>query len=265
MRLTGAQYKMSNKILPYVYKLIHKETGQYYFGYRSNNKVSSSEDLGIYYFSSSKEIKPIFCQFHKEIVAEFFDGKDAWVFEQQLIGEHFNDSLLINRSYYRDGSRIFSTAGRKRTNDEKERISKTKTGVKRKWIPSEAQIERMKESRRGYVHSSETRQKISDSNLGRKVSEETRYKISDSMKGNTPWNKGTPITEAAREKLIKTKSENKRPAWNKGLKMPDRSDEERLKRSESRKGKKFYCNRITGERILCLPEDCPNGWTIGKS
>lgn len=45
--------------LPYVYKLTHKETNQFYIGYRSANRVKSEFDLGFKYFSSSKIIKKI--------------------------------------------------------------------------------------------------------------------------------------------------------------------------------------------------------------
>ena len=48
-----------NNILPYVYKLTHKETGQFYIGYRKANKVQSYCDIGIVYFSSSKEIEKL--------------------------------------------------------------------------------------------------------------------------------------------------------------------------------------------------------------
>lgn len=46
-----------NKILPYVYKLTHKETGQFYIGFRKANKVNSNQDLGLKYFSSSSELR----------------------------------------------------------------------------------------------------------------------------------------------------------------------------------------------------------------
>ena len=40
------------KALPYVYKLVHKETGEFYIGFRCANKVPANEDLGIKYFTS---------------------------------------------------------------------------------------------------------------------------------------------------------------------------------------------------------------------
>ena len=40
---------------PYVYKLTHKETGQFYIDYRENNTLTADEDI-IIYQSSSKLI-----------------------------------------------------------------------------------------------------------------------------------------------------------------------------------------------------------------
>ena len=72
----------SSRVLPYVYVITHKETGQFYIGYRCNNKVPSSADLGIKYFTSSKKIKAIgFSSFNFIIVAEFFSKEAAFDFE----------------------------------------------------------------------------------------------------------------------------------------------------------------------------------------
>ena len=49
----------SMTIQPYVYMLTHRETGQFYIGYRSGNKVPARLDLGIYYKSSSNTVKRI--------------------------------------------------------------------------------------------------------------------------------------------------------------------------------------------------------------
>jgi hypothetical protein len=89
----------SEKILPYVYICIHKTTEEFYIGYRSANKVPSSEDLGKVYFTSSKRVKPIFEEFNFYIIAEFFDSNDAYNHEQTLIKDHFNDALCINQHY----------------------------------------------------------------------------------------------------------------------------------------------------------------------
>lgn len=119
------------KILPYVYVCIHKRTKQFYIGSRTGNKVSSSQDLGLIYKTSSKNVKPIFNEFDYYVYAEFFIASDAWKFEQQLIEENITNDLLINTSYFKKDSLVFSTTGRSRTTQEKHAISIKKIGVPR--------------------------------------------------------------------------------------------------------------------------------------
>src|ERR1035437_9879323 len=62
----------STKVSPYVYWLTHKETGQFYIGYREAHLVPSDQDLGFFYFTSSKQIKTLkFENFNHRIVAVF--------------------------------------------------------------------------------------------------------------------------------------------------------------------------------------------------
>lgn len=118
------------KILPYVYKLTHKETGQFYIGYRKANKVQSYCDIGIVYFSSSKEIEKLgFGNFDIEIIAEFFDWKEANLFEQCLIKENFKNPLCLNKNYSINGSVKFTTAGYTHREDTKKKISLSNTGA----------------------------------------------------------------------------------------------------------------------------------------
>jgi len=89
----------SEKVMPYVYMGVHKISNEYYFGYREANRVPSSDDLGTKYFTSSKKIKEIgFDNFNWTILAEFFTGLDAYLFEQSLIEKHIsNKPLNLNK------------------------------------------------------------------------------------------------------------------------------------------------------------------------
>lgn len=87
----------SKKVLPYVYWGTHRITKEYYIGYREANKVPSSQDLGYFYFSSSRNIRPRFHEFDWIVLAEFFEGKDAYEFEQLLIAEHIKNPLNLNK------------------------------------------------------------------------------------------------------------------------------------------------------------------------
>lgn len=99
--------------LPYVYKVTHKNTGQYYIGMRSANKVVAEQDLGISYFTSSKFVKNNFGMFTIEIVAYFCDQISAFEFENALIKECWGDTLLLNKHYQKSMTK-FSMTGFKR-------------------------------------------------------------------------------------------------------------------------------------------------------
>jgi len=75
------------KPLPYVYKCTERETGRFYIGYRCANIFPSEQDLGVKYFTSNLYVKMNWDKFDYEIIAEFFNKKDAFKFESQLIKE----------------------------------------------------------------------------------------------------------------------------------------------------------------------------------
>jgi hypothetical protein len=99
-------------ILPYVYKTTHRETGKFYIGFRCANKHPAEQDLGVKYFTSSKTVRESFCEYDVEIIAVFFSKASAYEFEQSLIGENFENPLLINKHWQKTG--IFSMAGTQR-------------------------------------------------------------------------------------------------------------------------------------------------------
>jgi hypothetical protein len=94
------QILFGNMNKSYVYTCTHKETGEFYFGYRCANKVPPIEDLGIYYFTSSKHVKPRFHEFKYEILKEFDNKEDAHKFEQQLIIENKGSPKSLNIAYW---------------------------------------------------------------------------------------------------------------------------------------------------------------------
>lgn len=87
----------STQVWPYVYICTHKETGHFYIGYRERNRQPPEIDLPKYK-TSSKIVKPNFLDYNWCIIATFFNGNDAYDFEQQLISEHWGDPLLINKN-----------------------------------------------------------------------------------------------------------------------------------------------------------------------
>ena len=103
----------STKAVPYVYICTHKETNQFYIGYREANvrlNVPSHLDLPEYK-TSSKVVHPEWSNYTWTIVAEFFDPSHAYSFEQQLIYDNWKNPLLLNGHYVKDGHKQFRVSG----------------------------------------------------------------------------------------------------------------------------------------------------------
>jgi hypothetical protein len=150
----------SEKTLPYVYKCVHKTTGQFYIGYRAANKIPSSNDLGFVYFTSSKTIKTIgFENFDYTILAEFFNWGDAYEYEQNLIAQYINNPQCLNKNVHLNSSSKWS-----------------RTGVSL----SEYTKNKLRIVNLGKSHSGDTKQKISNSLKGKIVSNETKNKMKKS-------------------------------------------------------------------------------------
>lgn len=148
--------------LPYVYLLTHRETGKFYFGSRHKNVDfgrKSEDDLGFFYKSSSKIVKPHFDEYDAVVLAEFFNTEDAMRFEHQLIKKEWGNPMLINRAV------VISDDYVKMINPMK-----------------------------GRKLSAEQKKKIGDGNRGKRVSELTRQKLSSAMKGKSvTWSEGAKI------------------------------------------------------------------------
>jgi hypothetical protein len=79
--------KSTKPALPYVYRCVERDTGNFYIGYRFKNIVPAEDDFGKEYFTSNEYVKNNFEKFDYEIVAEFPDRKSAFAYETQLIRE----------------------------------------------------------------------------------------------------------------------------------------------------------------------------------
>lgn len=217
-------------IYPYVYRLDHPVTGEFYVGYRSANKVPAEQDLGYKYFTSSKYVKPRFHEFECQIIAIFFDKISAIIFEQNEIASSWKDSLCLNKNVVNSSGTVkficdshsdetrrkisLSHKGKKKSAQTIELMSKlmmghvvtdeTKQKIREKALlrdkPSAETRRKLSEAGKrkvGFKHTEEAKTKIGLSSSGRIHKEETKKKISNSlkgrpspMKGKTPWNKG---------------------------------------------------------------------------
>lgn len=184
----------STRVLPYVYKLTHKTSGQFYFGYRCSNIEPSSEDLPKYQ-SSSKEIANLgFQNFYWEILAEFFDDESAYDFENFLIAQEIKNPQCLNKSYTKQGSRRFRLVG-PATKERKYKTSKTLKGK-----PKSAQaIENFRKARTGKALSKYHREQISKHQTGKVRSEESKIKTSLAL-SNKPWSEARRNAESAKQR-----------------------------------------------------------------
>lgn len=105
----------------YVYCGEHPISGEIYFGYRKANKVPADQDIGVLYFTSSKEIKHRFSDFNWTILAEFFIPEDAYDFEQTLIYEHWGNKNLLNKHCSHGKNRWVSARNPKSPESNKKR------------------------------------------------------------------------------------------------------------------------------------------------
>lgn len=121
--------KEINMNKPYVYKLIHKETGQFYIGYRSANIKPPSEDLSIYRTSSNLIHEIGFDNFNWQIVAELESADAAYELENVMIEECINDPLCLNRHFTKSGKMHFRRNG-PFTEEAKAKLAKSMTGKK---------------------------------------------------------------------------------------------------------------------------------------
>lgn len=113
----------SEKVLPYVYLGIHRETGHFYFGSRTAKTQKYPSHLDIMkYKTSSRYIKELgFDNFDWQIVAEFFDQHAALEFEYECIGSTMNNPLSLN---FNNAGSKYSTAGLTNGKAHREKISK---------------------------------------------------------------------------------------------------------------------------------------------
>jgi hypothetical protein len=112
----------SEKVLPYVYKAVHKETNEFYIGYRGGKglKIPSHLDI-LKYRSSSKLVKPRAHEFNWIILAEFFNAIDAFEFEQSLIEENWNNPKILNKCI---ACKKFTKTNIAHSDESKSKISK---------------------------------------------------------------------------------------------------------------------------------------------
>lgn len=192
----------SEKALPYVYLCIHRTTKEFYIGFRCANKSPSHIDIQQYQTSSIR-VRPRFDEFECIILAEFFKREDAYFFEQKLIYDNWNNSLILNKVCRHNSKRmfqVFDEATLKKMRKPKSDRAKINMGKARRGTPlSKEHCEKISKALTGKIQSRdivtiralsntgkkrsiETCKNLSTSHMGHEVSQDTRSKISESVK-----------------------------------------------------------------------------------
>ena len=112
--------------------------------------------------------------------------------------EHYVAHQLLVKMYPDDNKLVYAAHIMSVNNGINKRNNKEYGWIKRKL--SVAFSERMMgntyaSSRKGYIHSEETKEKISVGNKGKPKSAEHRKKLSEARLGKSPWNKGLTIDD----------------------------------------------------------------------
>jgi hypothetical protein len=125
----------------YVYRLVCKPTGQFYYGYRMDNMKYGRmpiDDFWVEYFTSSDPVKKLIAEygydsFEHEIIFESTDTDAVYWYEQQVIKEHIRDDLSLNLQYVKDGKPKFvaTSAGGKKAAATRKRNGTDKIAVQK--------------------------------------------------------------------------------------------------------------------------------------
>ena len=161
----------------YVYQIINKITGEFYYGYRYKNQtlsITPDNDLWIAYFTSSNRIKKDIQQYGKNsfttnIIYRNENSVKCWQHEQILIQQHWGNPLLLNGKYHDPNSKV----------EVYRRVNLLTEGTRRK----------MSASGKGKSKSEEHKRKIALANTGNVGSTQKRAKISAARTGKAT-NKG---------------------------------------------------------------------------
>lgn len=188
----------STKVLPYVYKLTHKETGQFYFGVRHANKVPSSEDLGTKYFSSSKYVKIIgFENFNCQILAEFFSKEDALEFESLLINDSWRQINSLNKNV--GGKKFYNHTI---TDETRMKIRNARTNSK---LPDDVKY-KISKALTGKTKSANHCKSISLATRGKPKSDIAKHKMSVAKRGKPIVRPNFKFSAESRNKMSNSQS-----------------------------------------------------------
>jgi hypothetical protein len=167
IKYTGDNQELLNQALPYVYVGIRRTDGKIYIGARCANKVPAVDDLGKFYFTSSKNV--VFDEFDWEILFIGNTRDEVFDFEGELIDFYLKSGVLINRR----GTKGFYIIG-PLSEETKRKMRKPK---------SEEHKENVSKGNKGKPKSTEHKANMSKARKGNPLTEESKANISKALKG----------------------------------------------------------------------------------
>jgi len=173
----------------YTYKVVHQETGEYYFGSRKTPLIPKQDTS---YLGSPCVWHPDPTKLNKTILGEWEDEKEALIEEAKLVRKFIKDPL--NRNYHIPNIKfnLYKRTSKKwliETYGEEKGLERYNDICKRRVETRMAND--------GYKHSKESKEKIKQSG--------TLFE-----KGNKPWNAGQQLSEEHVENIKKTWHSDKR-------------------------------------------------------
>lgn len=260
---------MHNEALPYVYKGVHPETGEFYIGSRTANKEPWDIDLPKYR-TSSRHVKPRFDEFEWKLLMVFSSKTCAYDYEQYLIYQELGNPLMLNRSCNYENKKRFTPIGTKRTPEQIEKHRQCILG--RKQTPEEIEKRRLSMigKTKGKKFTDEHKEKLRLAKLGKKHSPEHIEKCRQAriglLKGRARSEEmkqqirqkltGYKHTEEAKRNMSISHIGNTNGKYLKGVNKPD-GHAENVRQANI--GTRFWNN---GD-ICVRTKDCPEGFKPG--
>lgn len=184
----------------YVYRVTHIGDSVSYYGSRiCKATITPIEDL-LKYCTSSKRKNHILCnkeQYKFKVIKVFNNYADMICYESFL---HQYFDVKLNSKFFNEANQLphsFSTAGTKKTAEQKQHLSTLNTGK----IQSKEAIEKCRQSGLGIPLSEDRKNKIRIANTGKKVTAEAKAKMSASAKKREPNFKGVKHSEVSLAKM----------------------------------------------------------------
>ena len=117
--------------MPYIYRIDNTITNQFYYGARYAEKTLPDQDIWVRYFTSSRAVKTLISKFGTKsftpsVLSVYLDADLCYSNEQDLIKEHIQNPLCLNKQYTTCEGTVFVFKGH--TEESRRKLSETNKG-----------------------------------------------------------------------------------------------------------------------------------------